>query len=134
MAQTRLLFDDDLVVRGGTKRSVASIEPVLVEAIDMGYGAVLSVFIDSPGTDGREAALYRICDDADVPHGQIQVTTVGQLRTAGFDILPHVEGDWPENHCHVIFDEPLSNSQIEAFISVFGEPEKNPTGGRKARS
>lgn len=126
---------DKVVVRGGVKRTFEQLEPDIVDADDQGYGPVLSVFASEP-TDGESLiqTVARICVDADIPNGKVQVATFNAIRAAGFRIEGYVENGWPASHCHVFFDLPVPESQIRAFVGLFGEPIPNPAGGKKAKS
>ena len=123
-----------IVVRGGTKRDIAMLRDDIKDAMEQGYGPVLSTFADNTRDgESRQETIHRICASSDIPHGKIQVSTVQTLTDAGLPPTPHVEEDWPEMHCHVTFGIPISDRQIQGFVEAFDEPIANPTGGKKTR-
>lgn len=123
-----------LVVRGGTKRGFKSLVDDIEDAIDQGYGPVLSVYVgEQLESESYLDALHRLCKDADIPHGKVQVARLGQLRESDIQIERYVENGWAETHCHVIFSVPLRESEVDSFSELFSDPEVNPTGGRKRR-
>jgi hypothetical protein len=123
-----------IVVRGGTNRDPAILREHLFDAIDDGDGAVISVYVgEAEPSESIEQAVARICIIADIPHGQVQVSDRLTLESLGFTIVLDVDEGEPENHHHVVFREPLDDSQIQGFMDAFGEPIPNPIGGKRRR-
>lgn len=128
------LHPDALVIRAGKVRDVETLKPKVEDAIEDGYGAVISVFCDVNRTDTEAMTLAELCVQSDVAHTKVQVTTVARLREAGFEpILDTSEGQRLTHH-HVALAEPLQESALQAFIDCFDEPVANPTGGKRKRS
>src|SRR5690348_9985882 len=90
-----------LVIRGGLFPEVDDVRVVLQDAIDDGYGAVLSVHIAAARVDqATEDTLRALAVEAGIPNGKIRVTTVGRLLDAGLGIIHDVSEGQPECHYH----------------------------------
>jgi len=75
---------DAWAVRGGAARDAGTLREKVLEAVEDGDGPVLSVFCAvASRAETPHEMLRRICEDADIPHGQVQVSTVGRLVEAG---------------------------------------------------
>lgn len=110
------LHPDALVVRGGTARDVETLKTKVEEAIEDGDGAVISVFCDVKRTDTEEMTLMELCDESEVIHGKVQVTTVGRLREQGFEPILDISNGQRFTHHHVTLAEPVQESTLQAFI------------------
>lgn len=125
------LADSAIVLRGGSLRDIQKIGAKVEAAHHRGVGPVLSVWCDEshPG-ESREQTLMRISLDAGIPHPKIMTSTVGELRARGFEFELDTSDGQSQYHYHVLFELPVRDSQVQAFIETFGMPEPNPTGGR----
>lgn len=132
--EAHLLEDMTPVVRGGANRNADLLLNQVLNNLDRG-SAALSVFWSLP-LDGESEVEYlvRICVGSRIPHKQIQLSTPNQILTAGFGFAPDCSEDQPRNHYHVLFEEPVTLTRAELFISIFSEPRPNPTGGYRMRS
>lgn len=122
------------VIRGGSLRdSAVLLEQVLDNEAD--GSPVLSVYWAEP-LDGETESEYilRVCVESKVRHGKIQISTPAALAAAGFALERDESGGQEKHHHHVVFSSPVSESQAQAFVNVFSEPQLNPTGGYKVRS
>jgi hypothetical protein len=128
------LPEDALVVRGGTTRDPADVLEKVQDAIGDGDGPVLSVYVDvqRPG-ESVEDCVRRICTEADIPHGKIQVSRMGRLG-AKFKIVRDVDPGQASCHHHVDFESDVNLGAAQEFIDSFDEPIPNPTGGRRRRA
>lgn len=123
---------DVLVVRGGTLRDV---DELLEKALDAAYRradgcAVLSVFASPPlAGENQRQQLNRICAEAPVRHGQIQVSSMQRLADAGLAIVKDDSDGQGELHYHVTFGTSVRRSDIEAFVGAFDAPVPRPRGG-----
>jgi hypothetical protein len=128
------LTPDAIVVRGGVDRDPISVADKVQMSIDAGSGAVLSVCIDdlAAGEDEPQG-LTRICVDADVVHTKVQLSTLGKLLEAGFRVESYTADGEGQLHHHVYFEEPVTRSRVQEFVSCFGDPVPNPTGGKRRK-
>lgn len=94
----------------------------------------LSVYIVEPGNGTFDETVMAASVCGDVPHGQIQVTRLGDLRAAGFEPVLDTSDGQPDCHYNVIFGNEVRPEDAEGFIRCFDEPMANPTGGRKRRT
>ena len=102
------------------------------DAIDDDGIAAISVFCDirrSADNDGM--SLRELCAQSEVPHSKVQVSTVSRLSRRGFVPESDVSDGQPNTHHHVILEQPVEQSRLEAFIACFDEPVSNPTGGMR---
>lgn len=132
--QPTSLSDDSPVARGGISRDPTSLLQQLQDNIDDGDGPVLSVFIVEPNAErSAEQALVQACHDGPVMHGQVQVSSLGRLRSAGFLVVQ--EGNEGESYCHhhVYFEEPVTYSRAREWIECFDLPIPNPDPDRRRR-
>ncbi|WKT88780.1 hypothetical protein QYR02_15240 [Microbacterium maritypicum] len=121
------LADDDVVVRGGIFNDPELILEALEDAIDMGYGPVLSVFLGKLSENGDvDASVAAACKDGKVPHGKIRLTRVKNLRDSNFELTQDTSEGQPECHFHVHFPEAPTSVDASRFIGCFDEPIKNP--------
>jgi hypothetical protein len=128
-----LLHEVTPVVRGGTNRNVDELFEDAQFNSDRGAPA-LSVFWAVPNDgESEEEYLLRVCREATIPHGKIQLSTPAQLKAANLTLVPDESDGQPMHHHHVIFQVPVSKLQIEAFVSAFSEPRPNPTGGNRRK-
>ncbi len=121
------LEDEALVVKGGVVRDVDGVRSKIEAAIEDGYGPCHSVFVGkSNGTGGEPMTLEQICMQSHIPHGQVQVATVGQLRAAGCRFEYDPSGGQGELHHNVCLPEGMTESDLQRFIDCFDEPVSNP--------
>jgi hypothetical protein len=70
-----------------------------------------------------EALLERIVREAHLPHGQIRITTAGELMDRGFHL---VQTGNPSCHYDVDLGETPTLDAVERFERAFGEARRNP--------
>lgn len=129
------LSPDSLAVRGGSNREVHSLVEKLEEAVEDGYGPILSVFCGNPaGGESQEETMHRICTEAGLPHPKIQVAHTRDLSALGLVLEWDTSDGQARNHFNVRFHLPVEESQVHGFISCFDGPMPNPTGGRRGRA
>jgi hypothetical protein len=128
------LHPDALVVRGGKVRDVETLKEKVDEAIEDGDGPVISVSCDVKRTDTEGMSLHELCAESEVPYTKVQVTTVARLREQGFEPILDISDGQRFTHHHVVLEEPVQESRLQAFINCFDEPVANPTGGKRKRS
>lgn len=104
-------------------------------AIEDGDGAVLSVFCDVSRTvhEHPGMSLVELCIVSDVIHSKVQVSTVCRLEEAGFQLEADITDGQPHTHHHVLFEEPVQESTLSAFIQCFDEPIPTPSGGKQRK-
>jgi hypothetical protein len=91
--------DYALVVRGGNPRAPQQSQRMADQAelaYDRGLGYALSVFADAGRGLSRDELIKRIAAVRPIPNRQLVVTTAGQLRRIGCQLVP--DGQLP---CHV---------------------------------
>ncbi len=121
-----------LVVRGGISRDADDLVEKLEDAIEDGYGPVLSVNCGEPEPgESFTETLHRICSTGGLPHGSVQVAPYERLEELGIPLTSDTSDGQAENHYHARFGEPVEKSQVEDFIACFDGPILNPTGGKK---
>lgn len=125
MIELALLKRSSPVVRGGSSRSATALTGAVQRALELGGRPVLSVFIID-NEDDFESAVLRACVEGPIVHGKVQVSTVGDLIDAGFQIADERDDDESECHFHVYFPTPVTDLASEAWLSCFGEPVPNP--------
>jgi hypothetical protein len=64
---------------------------------------------------------------------KVQVSTVGALVAAGFDVRKATDDGECDLHHHVHFQEPVTESQVQAFVDCFDRVVPNPTGGKRRK-
>jgi len=118
---------DALVARGGVQRDPAVILEAVEDNLYSRNKAVLSVCCNDRAP-GETAADWqaRIVRTGRLKNGQIQWTTLGALRECGFSVVWEVDDGEAPNHHHVYFQEPVTESQVRAFVECFSEPQPNP--------
>jgi hypothetical protein len=129
------LSDAGMVVRGGSTRDPGVLRGKILEAIADGDGPVLSVWCDDAREgESREALLLRLCsqENGDLPYPRVQVGTAAAVRQAVDELVQYSDEGEPITHYHAVFAPEVASSQVEAFIQALGEPEPNPTGGKKS--
>lgn len=126
------LGPDTLVVRGGVSRDPEALMERIEDAIEDGYGPVLSVNCGQPH-DGESftETLHRICTIGRLPHGSVQFTRYDRLDELDVPLTSDTSEGQAENHYHAWFRSPVEKSQVEDFIACFEGPIENPTGGKK---
>jgi hypothetical protein len=125
-----VLEDGDVVVRGGIFSDPDLILEVVEDAIDMGYGPVLSVFVGKIAAhDNVESSVRAACVDGSIPHGKVRFCHARELIDAGFELVHDTSAGQPECHFHVLFPEEPTSVDADRFIRCFGEPIKNPAKG-----
>ena len=129
------LHPDAFVIRGGKVREPQTLYRKVMEAIEDGDGAVISVFCDITRSDQAAGmSLAELCAASSVVHSTVQVSTVSRLEAAGFELASDVSDGQPFTHHHVVLKEPVEESALAVLIGCFDEPVPNPTGGMKRRS
>jgi hypothetical protein len=123
-----------IVVRGGVNRDVEQLTELIRDNEFASGQAVLSVFCaDAVAGEDSETHLHRVCSESKIRHGQVQLSTPEAIRDAGLLLEPDASGGQELHHHHVIFNSPVTESQVRAFVDAFSEPRPNPTGGNKVR-
>ncbi|WP_373234890.1 hypothetical protein [Mycobacterium marinum] len=117
-----------MVVRAGAIRDVLTLRRKVEKAIEDGLGACLSVFADVDRTDDEEAGmtLYHLCTVSEIPHNQVQLSTVARLVEQGFELELDTSADQARTHHNVTLGEPVAESELLKFIQCFGGPVPNP--------
>jgi hypothetical protein len=127
--------EDGLVIRGGQSREPSSVVRNVEGALEDGDGPVLSVYVGWPEGDENDTdVIRRVCEEAGIPHGVVQVGRTSRLQEAGLRLIHEVADGEPNCHHHVYFDTPVAESQAAAFIDCLDEPIPNPTGGKRRPS
>lgn len=99
----------------------------VLDNLDSSNQPVLSVFSCEQGPDETLSDWEdRICRTAGLRHNKVQWTTMAALRAKGLAIVWEVGDGEPPNHHHVYFQEPVTESQLRAFVECFSEPRPNP--------
>ncbi|SKW13138.1 Uncharacterised protein [Mycobacteroides abscessus subsp. abscessus] len=78
-------------------------------------------------------SLVELCIVSDVIHSKVQVSTVCRLEEAGFQLEADITDGQPHTHHHVLFEEPVQESTLSAFIQCFDEPIPTPSGGKQRK-
>jgi len=108
------LPDEAFVIRGGYVTRTSLRKPAERQHA-LGKGYVISVF-SVAGKSVEEIAAV-----AGLPNEQIRVSTVGQIRAVGLDVVP--EGR--PGHAQVTFAD-VSNKSLDMFRGAFGGVLDNP--------
>ncbi|WP_147436272.1 hypothetical protein [Mycetocola manganoxydans] len=126
--------DELVVVRGGSLRDPSVLHELVLDNEEMGLAA-LSVFAAKP-LNGELFAdvVRRICGEAKIPHGKVQVATEASLTKAGFRLEPDTSDGQPDHHHHVLFTSPVQESQSIAFVEAFSAPIENPARSHRIAS
>jgi hypothetical protein len=111
------LPDDALVLRGGHMQP-DTLETNALTEYDASGRYALSVF-SAPGLDREQLARV-----AAQPRGQVRLSTVGRIRTAGYEIV-RSENIAPA-HADLILPNPPTDADYEAVIAAFDPPVPNP--------
>lgn len=118
-----------VVIRGGSLRDHEALLEQVLDHAEMGLAA-LSVFADVPGDDETEDECFqRILRLQRLPHGKVQRSSGSRLEAAGFEIRHDPGQDQGPLHYHVVFAEPVAQSQAQAFVAAFDPPTPNPYKG-----
>lgn len=119
--------DEAVVIRGGTKRDPEYLTELILDALDSDDAAVVSVQADVP-KDGETSleTIERICQKANVPHRQFQKSTAAAIRNVGLEIVADTSKGQAPTHCHVLFSDPVQQSEVQLFIGAFSEPTFRP--------
>lgn len=120
-------------MRGGAHRSPEGVLEAVNAAVEDGDGPVLSVFCVEVPVEGWWAGVHEACEAGDVPHRQVQVSSVGLLESAGFALVADSSNGQPACHHHVVFGNDPKIDAAELFVECFSGPYANPTGGKKRR-
>jgi len=122
--------DTAIVIRGGESRDPDGLRTKVMDAIEDGDGAVVSVFCTAlePG-ETTEDAIERLARAVNLPHGKISTSTAGRIRGRGLPLTRDASDDQGEFHYHVTFPEPVTFASCEGFLGTFGDPEPNPAKG-----
>jgi hypothetical protein len=120
------LPDWAVVVRGGvaTKRLVGG----AITKNRLQHGTYAASVWSFPGFYAEEIVrIVRALNPGDLPHRQMQTSTVGALRGLGLEVartMPDKPG-----HYSVTFPSAPSSTDIEAFIQAFSAPRRTPPQG-----
>lgn len=118
---------DALVARGGVNRDAAEILEAVLDVLYDSNKPVLSVCCsDREPDETYEGWQERICRAGRLKNGKIQWSTLGQLRALGLPVVWEAGDGEAPNHHHVYFQEPVTESQVRAFVECFSEPQPNP--------
>jgi hypothetical protein len=122
----RPLPDEAIVVRGGASWSVEQILNLVEQASKAEGAPRLSVFA-AVRRDGEseDDVVRRLVKEGPVPHRQMRLSTLGQLRHPPEHFEVTQEGE-PKSHHEVYFKDPIDKSRAEAFIDAFGPTMRNP--------
>lgn len=77
--------------------------------------------LDAAGVARRVRELDPSCEH--LPHARMQAARVGDLRELGVDILLT---EPPPYHHSIRFETRPADTNLEALMSVFSEPQPNP--------
>jgi hypothetical protein len=126
--------DVAVVIRGGIGRDAESLHEGLQSMIAKGIPARVSVFA-LPYDPSRpfDEAVVNVCRAAHAPWGQVQVSTVERLRSAGFELADERAQDEEDCHFHVSFRPTVELWEAEAFIQSFDQPIPNPVSKDERR-
>lgn len=123
----RVPGSDDVVVRGGILANPEALLESVEDAIDLGLGAVLSVYIGDPTDfDDLDDCVREVCREADVQHNKVRLSTANRLRHERFEFEHDASDGQGELHFHVLFPDDPTIVDIERFIGCFDEPIPNP--------
>lgn len=118
------------MVRGGIQRDAAIILEGLSLVVSVGKPAVLSVFAMAPSSgQGRDACTLAVCREAGLKNGQVQVSSAGRLRAAGFELADERSENESWCHYHVYFQAPVQQSTVRSWVDCFDDPIPNPGRG-----
>ncbi len=109
------LGDESWVIRGG----LMLLEPLCISAKD---GLIVEGFHNLTFWGEDDKTVDEIAREADLPHGQIRVSTIGKLRALGHE--PYRSEPWP--HLTVRFEAEPTDDELEALVGVFDDPIQNP--------
>lgn len=102
------------------------------KAADHGFGHVLSVHCDVYATDdGPGLTIEQLWATADLPHKQMQVSTVEKLREAGIELTLDVTDGQPLTHHHAKLPEPVGELSAQRFVECFDQPIPTPGNGKE---
>jgi RHS repeat-associated protein len=112
LSRLSLLSDDANVVRGGLPGNIAN-----GTGVSVGADGTLSV-VSVQSANGASVADL----STGIPHNQVSVTTVGDVRAAGGDVVPSPNAGNP-NHCTMCGVTP---QQAKDIMKTIPNPSKNP--------
>lgn len=82
------LPQDAIVVKGGTARDVTQLAKSVARGMSMDGVSAISVFaLPRLKGESRSETILRILDMSKLPHGKIQVSTVGELEASEFRLV-----------------------------------------------
>lgn len=110
------LPDGAIVVRGGLMLP-ADLAMGVQSQFDRAGVYALSVF-SIPLRTADEIAR-----SAELPHSTIRVTSVGRLRSAGYDV---VDSPGPPGHADLVFPGPPTEGDWRILDEIFDPPRFNP--------
>lgn len=115
------LPDDAIVVRGGEMAPDRVQKNALAHFRDCGvYGvSVWSI----PDLSAHEIVrTVRRADPLDLPHGQMRISTVGQIREAGYELVP----TGPRHHFTLLLPTPPTDDDWDRLQALFAGPHSCP--------
>ena len=110
------LPDDSVVVRGGLMLLTDLVLSAQSHFDTKGFYA-LSVY----STPGR--AVDEIAVGVPLRHSKIRVSTVGRVRSAGYDV---VSSQGPPGHADLVLPAPPTDHDWSTLDRVFDPPQLNP--------
>lgn len=125
--------ENALVVRGGETRDPSVVTDNLKQLTHLGKPPILSVFADTPlEGEKQEQCVLRICTEANIKNGKVQVAPAGMLLSAGFDLV-HKPENGVSTHYNVSFTVPVQHFEVQTWLACFGEPIPNGNPNRKTK-
>jgi hypothetical protein len=83
-----------------------------------------SAELDVGGIVGAARAQGVIDGERYLPHGQVQVASMANLRAAGFELVPTP----PPGHYSLMWGDPPPDEDLQRVIDAFDAPIPNPEG------
>jgi hypothetical protein len=118
------LPDDAVVVRGGV------MEPRVLQVNAQTHYDDCGEFALSVASL-RDASIEDITRVALLPNNQIRVSTVGRIRSCGYEVVP---SEPPPAHADLKLPNPPTDDDWETLRSIFDDAIPNPHPRPKARS
>jgi hypothetical protein len=113
---THALPDSAIVVRGGRLDPDRLLARAVRDRRDDDV-SVLSVWCGVKADDETvDDVLRRLVEEAPIPHGQLNVTTAGALREAGFELRAAPP---PDCHYDLELGTVLDSNSIDTFVGTF---------------
>jgi hypothetical protein len=125
-AEQVALSDDAIVIRGGRQRDSSVIVTGLQQVVDDGGSPNLSVYAADPFPGDVLVTVAWLVKESQIPHTNVQVSTIGRLRASGFEILEVRRPDEPTCHYEYSFSLPLDQYEVRRWISCFNDPIPTP--------